>query len=108
MTNVLDFLNSYADVVFIPLLSASALVFLAIVCWIAYKNKDFQISFVIKKSIESFEKITYLAQKSASIVSEKFLNHIVNNGHDPKCLTSEIIIDEGYLSDSSKIYIKKR
>ena len=108
MTTVLDFLNNYADVVFIPLLSISAFVFLAIVCWTAYKNKDFQISFVIKKAIDSFEGLTYLAQKSASIVSRKFLNHIVNNGQDPKCLTAEITIDEGYLSDSSNIYIKKR
>lgn len=53
----------------------------------------------------TLDSVTYMVDKVSVFVEKSFLCHIVNEG---KFISSRIVIDDGYLTEDSHVYVKKR
>lgn len=92
--------NYHADKFFVALMGLAALVF---VC-LTLKNISITNKIINERSI-TFQGVAYLAEKACAFVKKVFLHHIVNNG---TIITTDIVIDDNYLTDKSRAYLKKR
>lgn len=92
--------NLHADKIFVALMGLAALAFVCLTLRnIAVTNK------IINEKAMALQSLAYLAEKACAFVKKVFLEDIVNNG---AIITSDIVIDDGYLTDESSAYLKMR
>lgn len=98
---MITFLENYhADRIFVALMGCSAFVLLCL----TLKN-IFVTNKIMREKVMALQSLAFLVEKARAFVEKVFLEHIVNNG---KIITSEIVIDDSYLTSYSSAYLKMR
>lgn len=96
-----------ADEIFLWLLLVSSLVSAIFSIVDIFKSRELKILKLTKDATNTVHSLWSLMGSVGAITNRSFLNHIVNNGHNPDDLATEIVLDDTLLSSSSA-YMKVR